>query len=166
MNTSLNYEESLSITLLRAREAAMRCFKPVMDRRGLTPPQWRVIRALAEGGANDSKTLSKQCVILPPSLTRIFRTLGEKGLIKDSPATDARRHVVELTDAGQEISAELMDELEAVFDTLEGRYGPEKMKQMLIMLNEFTLVAQGYGQSAAAAEAAAKSSETVPVNRD
>lgn len=67
------FEKSLPIAFLRAREATMRRFKPHVDAHGLTIQQWRVIRTLADGGPLDSNTLAARCVILPPSLTRIFR---------------------------------------------------------------------------------------------
>ncbi|MEM7524329.1 MAG: hypothetical protein AAF360_11340 [Pseudomonadota bacterium] len=43
------FERSLPIALLRARESTKRLFKPHVDAASLTLPQWRVIRALAEG---------------------------------------------------------------------------------------------------------------------
>ena len=39
------YEKSLPISLLRTREATTRYFKPFIDQRDLTMPQWRVLRA-------------------------------------------------------------------------------------------------------------------------
>ncbi len=45
------FEDSLPMALMRAREAVMRYFRPVLSEHDLTEHQWRVLRALrdAEG---------------------------------------------------------------------------------------------------------------------
>ena len=91
------YERSLTVALLRARESTMRRFKKYADAHNLSLPQWRVLRALADGEALDAGTLCQRCVILPPSLTRILRAMGERGLIQGVSCSDARRHMVTLT---------------------------------------------------------------------
>src|SRR5208283_3623306 len=41
------FSRSLPMSLLRAREAVMRHFRPSLRRHGLTEQQWRILRALA-----------------------------------------------------------------------------------------------------------------------
>ena len=44
---------SLPIALLRARDAVMSRFRPMLQERGFTEQQWRVLRVLDEGGPLD-----------------------------------------------------------------------------------------------------------------
>ena len=144
------FEKSLPIALLRTREATTRLFKPFIDDRDLTMPQWRVLRALAEAECLDAKTLSERCVILPPSLTRIFRSLTARGLIQPVDCTDARRHMVALTPAGQAMFEEVVQESEPVYRELAAAFGPERLDMLLDLLNELRDTAQAMtvGQAA------------------
>lgn len=61
---------SLPIALLRAREAMMQHFRPMLAVHDLTEQQWRVLRVLAESGAKDATQLAELAQILGPSLSR------------------------------------------------------------------------------------------------
>ena len=130
------FEKSLPIALLRAREATTRLFKPFIDSHELTMPQWRVLRALAEDEALDAKTLAERCVILPPSLTRIFRGLTQRGLIEQVDCNDARRHMVRLTPAGRVMFKEVVQDSEPCYTTLAAAFGPDRLDTLLDLLNE------------------------------
>ncbi len=130
------YEHSLTVALLRAREVTMRRFKHFADAHDLSLPQWRVLRALADGEPLDAGTLCRRCVILPPSLTRILRALCERGLIAPVPSPDARRHTVRLTEAGQELFCTLVVQSESTRREIDAAFGPEKMALLLDLLNE------------------------------
>lgn len=130
------FEKSLPIALLRSREATMRLFKPYVDSHDLTMPQWRVLRALAEAECLDAKTLSERCVILPPSLTRIFRSLTQRGLIRPVECNDARRHMVALTDAGRALFEEVLAEADPDYVRLAAAFGPERLDLLLDLLND------------------------------
>ncbi|MFN7003233.1 MAG: homoprotocatechuate degradation operon regulator HpaR [Roseinatronobacter sp.] len=135
--TSLRkFEKSLPIALLRSREATTRLFKPFIDSHDLTMPQWRVLRALAEAEALDAKTLAERCVILPPSLTRIFRCLTQRGLIAQVECNDARRHMVRLTEAGRALFEEVVEESEPSYRRLAAAFGAERLDTLLDLLNE------------------------------
>lgn len=154
------YEKSLPISLLRAREATTRYFKPYIDQHDLTMPQWRVLRALAEEEALDARTLSERCVILPPSLTRIFRSLTQRGLISQVDCTDARRHRVTLTNAGQAMFEHVVEESEPDYQRLAQAFGAERLESLLNLLTELrdtveTLNAQDNAKSAPNARRAA-----------
>lgn len=135
--TSLRkFEKSLPIALLRSREATTRLFKPFIDSHDLTMPQWRVLRALAEAEALDAKTLAERCVILPPSLTRIFRCLTQRGLIAQVNCNDARRHMVQLTDTGRALFEEVVEESEPSYRRLADAFGAERLDTLLDLLND------------------------------
>ncbi len=130
------FEKSLPIALLRTREATTRLFKPFIDSHDLTMPQWRVLRALAEAEALDAKTLAERCVILPPSLTRIFRGLTQRGLIEQVQCTDARRHMVRLTPEGMALFEDVVQESEPSYRQLAAAFGAERLDTLLDLLNE------------------------------
>jgi homoprotocatechuate degradation regulator HpaR len=136
------FEKSLPIALLRTREATTRLFKPFIDGCDLTMPQWRVLRALAEAECLDAKTLSERCVILPPSLTRIFRSLTARGLIRPVDCTDARRHMVALTPEGLALFEDVVQQSEPVYRELATAFGPERLDMLLDLLNELRDTAQ------------------------
>jgi len=94
------YDDSLTIALLRAREAVTAQFRDHVAAGGLTLTQWRVIRALAGGTELDTTTLAHRCVILAPSLTRLLKTPEGRGLLEKVPAL-ARRPPDDLPNTAQ-----------------------------------------------------------------
>ena len=130
------YERSLTVALLRARESTMRRFKKYADAHNLSLPQWRVLRALADGDPLDAGTLCQRCVILPPSLTRILRALAERGLLAQVTCNDARRHMVTLTDKGKALFDSLVVQSEDSRRQIDEAFGQEKMQTLLDLLNE------------------------------
>lgn len=131
------FERSLPISLLRAREATMRLFKPYVDAEGLSLPQWRVIRALAEDGAADATALAEQCAILPPSLSRMIVSLSERGLLDVAREDgDGRRRLICLTDEGARLFARVSPKSEAIYQKLEADFGEDRLKDLLNALDE------------------------------
>lgn len=136
------YERSLTVALLRARESTMRRFKRFADEHDLTLPQWRVLRALADGEPLDAGTLCQRCVILPPSLTRILRALADRGLIVQVPCTDARRHRVTITAQGRVLFQTLVVQSEGTRKEIEAAFGPDRMALLLDLLNDLHRVTE------------------------
>lgn len=134
------FEAALPIALLRARAATAHKFKPHTDAEGLSQPQWRVLRALAAGEPLDSKTLAQRCALLQPSLSRIFRSLMDRGLIEDHPTDDYRSRFMKLTPAGQEIFNRVAVISEAVYRDIEHAYGREELMDLLEKLNRLCAV--------------------------
>ena len=93
--------QSLPMSLLRAREAMMSHFRPLLDSHGVNEQQWRVIRVLAEAGQTDASKVAERAHILAPSLTRMIKAMTERGLIeKARDAGDGRRVMLTITPAG------------------------------------------------------------------
>jgi len=132
-----NTRRSLPIALLRAREAVMENFRPMLAKHDLTEQQWRVIRILAEQGVIDASDMADKAFILPPSLTRIIRTLEERGLIsKLRDDNDGRRVLLEITASGLSIIEQVAPESKAIYDRLQSRFGLEKINVLLDLLDE------------------------------
>ena len=120
----------------------MRLFKPYVDSVGLTMPQWRVIRALAEDGEHDASDLAEQCAVLPPSLSRILASLEERGLLdRNREDTDGRRLSIRLTDKGREVFDGVAPQSERTYQELETAFGKERLEGLLDELSELREVA-------------------------
>src|SRR5579884_3047454 len=88
------FSRSLPMSLLRAREAVMRQFRPSLRRHDLTEQQWRILRALSATDAIEVTELARTAFLLGPSLSRILRDLEARKLIERKTAkTDLRRGV-------------------------------------------------------------------------
>lgn len=128
---------SLPIALLRAREAVMAQFRPVLAKQDVTEQQWRVIRVLAEASALDATELAERACILAPSLTRILRSLEERGVIaRNRDQVDGRRLLLSLTPKGFDIIHAVSPSSKRVYADLETRYGRERLDQLLDLLGE------------------------------
>lgn len=130
------YDRALPIALLRAREATLAPFRHDLDKVGLTAPQWRVIRALAEGEPRTAGELSEICVLMPPSLSRILKSLTERGYIARVEDDDARRRRVRLTAQGQEKYHEMAARSAEIYARLEAAFGTERMEELLDLLTD------------------------------
>src|SRR3977135_339575 len=80
------FPPSLPMSLLRAREAVMRQFRPSLREHGLTEQQWRILRALAAIEAAEVTELARTAFLLGPSLSRILRDLDARNLIERTSA--------------------------------------------------------------------------------
>ena len=131
---------SLPIALLRAREAVMAGFRPVLARHGVTEQQWRVLRVLSEVGQPlDASNLASRASILPPSLTRILKVLSERNMVTVlRDRGDGRRIQVKISDGGLSLIRDVAPESREIYADLEQRYGEQKVALLLEMLDELT----------------------------
>ncbi len=128
---------SLAIGLLRAREAVMSHFRPILADHDVTEQQWRVLRALSEAGLLDATEVAEKAFILAPSLTRMLRALEERGLItRHKDKDDGRRVLLKLAPAGQAIIDEVMPDSRRVYADIDARFGAGRTEQLLDMLEE------------------------------
>jgi homoprotocatechuate degradation regulator HpaR len=137
-----DFEDSLPIALLRARAATAAKFKRHTDALGLTQPQWRVIRALAPGEPLDVCTLADRCAMLQPSVSRLLKSLADRGLICTLNGGDARRRVLALTPQGQAVFDQLAPVFEAIYRDLEAAFGQDDLARLITMLRRLREVAE------------------------
>jgi homoprotocatechuate degradation regulator HpaR len=124
--------------LLKAREAAMARFRPMLREHGLTEQQWRVIRALAAFDNIDASELARRSFLLAPSLTRILQHLEREKLVKRSnDAHDQRRFVFALTSKGRKLFSRVGPDSELLYSTIEKRFGREKLESLYVLLADF-----------------------------
>jgi len=129
------FSRSLPMSLLRAREAVMRQFRPSLRQHGLTEQQWRILRALAAIEAIEVTELARTAFLLGPSLSRILRDLEARRLIERKTAkTDQRRGVVSISEKGLRLMEVVAPSSEAIYAAITKRYGAKKLAELQEML--------------------------------
>jgi homoprotocatechuate degradation regulator HpaR len=131
-----DFSRSLPMALMRAREAAMRYFRPSLRSHGVSEQQWRVLRALASGDAFEAMALARTTFLLPPSLSRILRDLAARGLIERcADAADLRRSVIVISSAGRDLIAAQAPASETGYAEITRRFGAERLERLQAELN-------------------------------
>ena len=132
-------KKSLTIALLRAREALLLSFRPLLAKHNFTEQQWRVLRVLGEKGPCDAGNLAHEACVLAPSLSRIINTLiSNKYIEKTIHETDKRKIILKISDYGIEMLEQIKPEYIAVLKSIQKKYGEEKLSNLLNLLAEIT----------------------------
>jgi homoprotocatechuate degradation regulator HpaR len=142
------FSRSLPMSLLRAREAVMRQFRPSLRDHGLTEQQWRILRALASVETIEVTELAHVAFLLGPSLSRILRDLEARDLIERRTAkADLRRGVVSISARGLKLIEAVAPTSEAIYAAITRRYGARKLAELQEMLHalEGSLAGPGLG---------------------
>ena len=130
---------ALSIAMLKAREAMMFSFRPILTKHGFTEQQWRVLRVLGEKGPSDAGQVAFDACILAPSLSRIIGKLEKDQYIsRFIDPKDGRRINLSLTEVGQETLNKIAPDLELIYKAIQNRYGEEKLTNLLDILEEIS----------------------------
>src|SRR5436190_23222174 len=141
-----DFSRSLPMSLLRAREAVMRRFRPSLREHGLTEQQWRILRALAAIEAAEVTELARTAFLLGPSLSRILRDLEARNLIERKTAkADLRRSMVSISAKGVKLMASVAPTSEAIYAAITRRYGVRKLAELQQMLGELERSLNGLG---------------------
>jgi homoprotocatechuate degradation regulator HpaR len=123
--------------LLRAREAAMAFFRPLLNAHGVTEQQWRVIRILQEHADLEFHQLADISGILPPSLTGILTRLERMGLVRRrKTAADQRRLHLSLTSEGTSLFNRVSVEAERIYRDIEDRFDAKRLGTLFTLLSE------------------------------
>jgi homoprotocatechuate degradation regulator HpaR len=129
------FSRSLPMSLLRAREAVMRQFRPSLRNHGLTEQQWRILRALAAVDAIEVTELARVAFLLGPSLSRILRDLEARQLIERRTAkADLRRAFVSISAKGLKLIEAVAPTSEAIYSAITKHYGARKLAELQEML--------------------------------
>src|SRR6266516_6813962 len=131
------FSRSLPMSLLRAREAVKRHFRPSLRDHGLTEQQWRILRALTAVDAIEVTELARVAFLRGPSLSRILRDLEARDLIERRTAkADLRRGVVSISPKGLKLIEAVAPTSEAIYAEITNRYGARKLAELQDMLAE------------------------------
>lgn len=130
-----DFSRSLPMSLLRAREAVMRQFRPSLRRHGITEQQWRILRALAAVETIEVTELARTAFLLGPSLSRILRDLEARHLIERRVAeADLRRAELSISAKGLKLIEAVAPSSETIYAAITKRYGARKLAELQEML--------------------------------
>jgi homoprotocatechuate degradation regulator HpaR len=130
------FSRSLPMSLMRAREAVMRHFRPSLRAHGLTEQQWRILRALSSIDTIEVTDLAHVAYLLGPSLSRILRDLEGRRLIeRKTVKSDLRRGTVSITAKGLKLIEAVAPHSEAIYAEMTRRYGAQKLADLQDMLH-------------------------------
>ncbi len=140
-----HFSRSLPMSLLRAREAVMRHFRPALRAHGMTEQQWRVLRALMTRPGMEVSELAEATFLLGPSVSRILRDLEGLGLIRRRhDAADQRRSIISLSPEGEALIERVSPQSEAIYAEITRRFGAQKLGELQTMLRELeSVLAEG-----------------------
>jgi len=135
MTSELPYR-NLPQLLLRAREAFLSRFRPIITQFGLTEQQWRIIRAVNEAGKLEPREICEICQILSPSLAGVLSRMEETGLVtRARMAEDQRRIIVRLTQKSEKLVEELAPLIVEQYELIEKSLGKELLLDVYAMMD-------------------------------
>ncbi|WP_064817729.1 MarR family winged helix-turn-helix transcriptional regulator [Rhizobium phaseoli] len=101
-------EKQLCFAVYATAHAFTRAYKPILDRVGLTYPQYLVMLVLWERGELPVKTIGEQLDLDSGTLSPLLKRLEQSGLIKRiRDLRDERQVIVSLTPKGEAMKAEV-----------------------------------------------------------
>lgn len=128
-------DRSLPIALIRAREKVMAPIRDMLSETGITEQQWRVLRVLSEGGTLDATEVADRASLLLPSLTRIVRSLGERGYVtRTQDKEDRRRQMLAITPSGQKVIDDNHAEALRIAQRIRATLGKDNYENLLDLL--------------------------------
>lgn len=134
-NSVRDFKHSLPMELMKAREATMAWFRPMLRDHGLTEQQWRVIRALSETDSVDAGELAARSFLLAPSLTRILQHLESESLIsRKQNVSDNRKAVVALSAKGRRLFEKVAPHSESLYEVIEDKFGVDRLEELYTLL--------------------------------
>jgi DNA-binding MarR family transcriptional regulator len=76
---------------------------------GLSVPEWRVMAVLGDAGAMTQRDLTRRTLMDKVAVNRACKVLEERELASRTPnANDGRSHLLELTEEGRKVYAQIM----------------------------------------------------------
>jgi homoprotocatechuate degradation regulator HpaR len=132
-----DFSRSLPMALLRAREAVMSRFRPMLQDHGLTEQQWRVLRALtASPTPLRLGEIAAATFVSLPSLSRLAKTLETRGVVKRVIDTgDLRAARISLTRSGRALVLRIGPQSEAGYAEIEKAIGVAELERLYRQLD-------------------------------
>lgn len=122
---------NLPLLLLQAREGVLTQFRPILRQHGVTEQQWRVIRALVEGGDLEPRQIGGACGLSSPSLAGVLARMEDLGWVtRVRVASDQRRVRVSATAQARALAHRMAPAIEAIYQAMESRMGAQRVQQL------------------------------------
>ena len=125
------------MALLRAREAVMARFRPILRAHDITEQQWRVLRALTASPTPLAPTEISQMTLLSlPSLSRLLKTLETRGILRRTAHdNDLRAAQLSLSPQGRRLVRTIAPLSEGSYADLEDLIGTDELEHLYRMLD-------------------------------
>lgn len=128
--------------LLKARDALMAHFRPILKHYNLTEQQWRILRALDEHVRLEPRELCALCQIHSSSMAGILARMEEIGFLQRTAVeNDQRRVLISLAVKGDALIDAMAPLIQAQYRQLEQVCGQQALEALSAALETF-LVAQ------------------------
>jgi homoprotocatechuate degradation regulator HpaR len=149
-----DFSTAIPMALLRARQAAIGHFRPVLRECDLTEQQWRVLRALSSSSRIEVLDLARLTFLKPTSLSRILPKLERRGLCRRRKSkVDQRRVLIELAPAGWKLLKKLGPTYGAAYDEITRRFGKQRLALFVRLAREFEAAMAAEGSAAQTSDA-------------
>lgn len=133
------FSRSLPMALLKAREAVMTRFRPLLREHDVTEQQWRVLRALTTVEGLRAGELARLSCISMPSLSRILKTLDKRGLIvRTSEDSDQRAINIAISDEGRRLVTRIGPYSERRYADIADAFGAQRLEALYAELDALT----------------------------
>jgi len=127
---------SLPLLLLQTREAVMNHFRPLLREHGVSEQQWRVIRALQDGGPMEMGRLANICSLHGPSLTGMLNRMDEAGFVtRRRFEDDQRKWIVALTLKAEALFEDMRAGMKQQYALIEHKLGSGALAQLYATLD-------------------------------
>ncbi|MBZ5761608.1 MULTISPECIES: MarR family winged helix-turn-helix transcriptional regulator [Rhizobium] len=112
-------ERQLCFAVYATAHAFTRAYKPILDRVGLTYPQYLVMLVLWEKSRLPVKAIGEQLDLDSGTLSPLLKRLEQNGLIvRTRDAEDERQLIVSLSDKGEAMKSEVDGIMLAIGETI------------------------------------------------
>lgn len=139
------WNESVTMSMLRAREALMARFRPILAEHELSEPQWRVLRALSEVPEMSVTETADVTMLLGPSISRIVRDLEARGLIgRIAHGRKPNQYHLRILPEGKQVIRKVAPKADACLGGMAQEMGPEKVRQMQALLEAFAALNESH----------------------
>ena len=136
-----DFQHSLPMALLRAREAVIERFRPLLSSQDISEQQWRIVRALREAGELEISELARRCCILLPSMSGMLKRLEARNLVRrTTDAADQRRSLISLTEEAHWLFQQMAPLSEAQYAEIERLFGAKRLQTLYDLLFELESV--------------------------
>lgn len=133
----MSTDRALPMVLLQSREVVMAYFRPFIHSHGFTEQQWRVLRTLMEHEAMKPADIATSCCIMRPSMSRILKTLEEKGFVtRVQDEQDGRSMLISISGLGKKTIKDLIPESERIYKKIIDEFGEDQFNRLLTLLTQ------------------------------
>ena len=113
----LRFDDFLCFTLYAANHAMNRAYKPLLDKIGLTYPQYIVMVLLWEKDRQTVKDLGERLFLGSNTLTPLLKRLEKMGYVTRQRAPgDERKVIIHLTEQGKVLKEDVLEIPDCIID--------------------------------------------------